>query len=120
MTFEKRSLGLAVLSWALAFAVSFLLFPIKASNAPLFDAVMNLVVLLVAGVVMRLYFRWKPVSISSAIQFGLTCLAANLILDYPMFAYGPMKMTAGQYYSEIGIAYLIYPIFGWWASRMGR
>ena len=27
----------------------------------------------------------------------------NLAFDYPMFAYGPMQMTAPRYYSEIGI-----------------
>jgi hypothetical protein len=32
-------------------------------------------------------------------------------MDYPMFAYGPMKMTAAHYYSEIGAAYLVYPAF---------
>jgi len=56
----------------------------------------------------------------SLLRFGLVCLGMNLVMDYPMFAYGPMKMTPGQYYSEIGVAYLIYPIFGWWASRMGK
>lgn len=35
----------------------------------------------------------------------------DLAMDYPMFAYGPMKMTAAHYYSEIGAAYLVYPAF---------
>ena len=120
MAVDKKSLGLALLSWVLAFAISFFLFPMKSANGPLFDTVMNLVVLLVAGLVMRLYFRGRPVSMGAAIRFGLVCLGMNLVMDYPMFAYGPMKMTPGQYYSEIGVAYLIYPIFGWWASRMGK
>lgn len=120
MAFDKQTFGLALLSWILPFGISFFLFPIKGSNAALFDTLMNLVVLLVAGVVMRMYFRRRPVTVWAAVRFGLVCLAANLICDYPMFAYGPMKMTAGQYYSEIGAAYLIYPIFGWWACRLGE
>jgi hypothetical protein len=42
----------------------------------------------------------------------------NLVFDYPMFAYGPMAMTAGAYYSEIGVAYLAFPTFGLGAARL--
>jgi hypothetical protein len=34
---------------------------------------------------------------------GALWLFMNLAFDYPMFAYGPMQMTAPRYYSEIGI-----------------
>ena len=34
-------------------------------------------------------------------------------MDYPMFAFGPMKMTAARYYAEIGAGYLLYPAFLW-------
>jgi hypothetical protein len=44
----------------------------------------------------------------------------NLICDYPMFAYGPMKMTAAAYYSEIGLTYLAIPAFAWGAARLAR
>ena len=32
-------------------------------------------------------------------------------IDYPMFAFGPMKMSMAQYYSNIGAGYLLYPVF---------
>jgi hypothetical protein len=37
-----------------------------------------------------------------------------------MFAYGPMKMTALGYYSEIGLVYLTFPIFAMMAARLAR
>ena len=37
-----------------------------------------------------------------AALLGFLWLAINLILDYPMFAYGPMRMSAARYYAEIG------------------
>ena len=51
---------------------------------------------------------------------GALWLAINLLLDYPMFAYGPMKMTVWGYYSEIGLAYLAIPIFALGAARLAR
>jgi hypothetical protein len=44
----------------------------------------------------------------------------NLALDYPMFAFGPMKIEARAYYSEIGLNYLTFPAFGFWAARLAR
>ena len=44
----------------------------------------------------------------------------NLLFDYPMFAFGPMKTTPQAYYSEIGLVYLTYPIFGLLATRMAK
>ena len=51
---------------------------------------------------------------------GAIWLAVNLVFDYPMFAYGPMKMTAAKYYSEIGVDYLIFPVFAFAATRLAR
>jgi hypothetical protein len=44
----------------------------------------------------------------------------NLVFDYPMFAYGPMKMTALGYYSEIGLVYLTFPAFAVLAARLAK
>jgi hypothetical protein len=42
-----------------------------------------------------------------------------MICDYPMFAYGPMKMDAARHYSEIGAGYLLYPAFLLCAAWLG-
>jgi hypothetical protein len=44
----------------------------------------------------------------------------NLVFDYPMFAYGPMHMTASHYYSEIGMGYLAFPAFAFTAARLAQ
>jgi hypothetical protein len=44
----------------------------------------------------------------------------NLIFDFPMFAFGPMRMTALAYYSEIGLAYLAFPAFAFLAARLAK
>jgi hypothetical protein len=116
----KRTLLLGFASWLIPFVVSFLIFPLKKSNAPLFQTLMALIVLVTAGALLQLYFRGRAVSVHEALFVSLLWLAVNLMMDYPMFAYGPMKMRAWAYYSEIGLDYLTYPAFAFWASLLAR
>jgi hypothetical protein len=118
MILWKRAALLGFLSWLLPFAVSFIVFPLKKSNAPLFGTLMGLVVLLTGGVLLTRYFRNRSVSVREAVLVGALWFAMNLVFDYPMFAYGPMEMTARSYYSEIGLGYLAFPAFAFWAARL--
>lgn len=113
-----RAIRLGLLSWFFPFIAGFVLFPLKKSNVPLFSTVMFLVVLVTAGALLTWYFRKRPVSFGEAALVGAVWLAINLVCDYPMFAFGPMKMTALAYYSEIGLVYLAYPIFAVMAAQM--
>jgi len=114
----KRALALGFLSWLIPFLISFLAFPLKKANAPLFSTVMTLVVLLTAGALFKVYFRQRVPLVSEAVLLGVLWFLVNLIFDYPMFAYGPMKMDAATYYSEIGLSYLIFPAFALGAARL--
>jgi hypothetical protein len=120
MSHRLRAFGLGLLSWFIPFAISFALFPLKAVNPTLFSTLMGLVVLTTAGILLSTYFRDCNVSAREAGYLGLLWLAMNLVLDYPMFAFGPMTMTIGHYYSEIGVAYLTFPIFAVLAVRFGQ
>lgn len=112
LTHWKRAFGLGVASWLGPFLISLLAYPLKKADAPLFATVMFLILILVAAPLRDRYFRdMEAPRMGEAAPVGVVWMAVNLALDYPMFAYGPMKMTAGQYYSEIGAAYLIYPAF---------
>jgi len=37
-------------------------------------------------------------------------MAMNLVLDLPLFAAGPMKMTPEQYMADIGATYVMIPV----------
>jgi hypothetical protein len=113
-----RAVLLGFFSWVVPFAVSFALFPLRKLNPPLFSSLMFLVVLIVAGLLLKFYFRRRAVRFGEAALVGLLWLAMNLIFDYPMFAFGPMKMTPLAYYSEIGLVYLTFPVFAVLATRI--
>ena len=120
MLLWKRAVLLGFLSWLIPFVVSIAVFPLKKVNAPLFAAIMSLVVVLVAGLLLYFYFRGRSVAVGEALEVSAMWLLINLVFDYPMFAYGPMKMTAAAYYSEIGAAYLLIPAVAFGASLLTR
>ncbi|MGA9427889.1 MAG: hypothetical protein WBV33_22595, partial [Terracidiphilus sp.] len=107
-------------SWFVPFTISFALFPLRKANPPLFSTLMFLVVLVVAGLLLRLFFLHRSVCIRQAALAGLLWTAMNLILDYPMFAFGPMQMTPLAYYSEIGLVYLTFPIFALLSAPLAK
>ncbi len=117
----KRALGLGFLSWLAPFAFSVLAFPLKKANPPLFEGVMVWALCVAAGVLYAAYLSNAAPRLAEAAPLGFLWAAINLVCDYPMFAYGPMKMTAAQYYSGIGVDYAIYPAFliatAWIAGR---
>ena len=115
-----RAILFGLLSWFIPFVTGFALFPLKKSNASLFSTLMYLVVLVTAGALLNFYFRKRAVSVRKSALVGAVWLAINLVCDYPMFAYGPMKMTPLGYYSEIGLVYLTYPVFAILAARMAK
>jgi hypothetical protein len=115
-----RAVGIGFFSWLIPFLISFLVFPLKKTNTPLFSSIMYLVVLLIAGVLLHFYFRKRSVSVTEAGLVGTLWMAINLIFDFPMFAFGPMKMTPLGYYSEIGLVYLTFPVFAMLAARLAK
>jgi hypothetical protein len=115
-----RAILFGLLSWFIPFVAGFVLFPLKKSNAPLFSTLMYLAVLMTAGLLLAWYFRKRTVSIREAALVGAVWLVNNLVCDYPMFAYGPMKLTPLGYYSEVGLVYLTYPVFAVMAARLAK
>jgi hypothetical protein len=106
-----RELGFALLAWLVPFLVSVCIFPLKQSHPPLFESLMGVAL---AGSTVALgctYLRREASgSLVRGATVGLIWAAANWILDGLMFSGGPMKMTLGQYVSDIGVAYLMIPI----------
>ena len=115
-----RALWLGFLSWLIPFILGFAAFPLKKVNAPLFSTVMYLIVLATAGALILWYFRNRPLSVGEAALVGTLWLAINLVCDYPMFAFGPMKMTPLAHYSEIGLVYLTFPAFALLAAKLAK
>jgi uncharacterized membrane protein YpjA len=106
-----RQIGFAFLAWFIPFAASVCLYPIKRSHGPIFDSLMGIILtgstVLLFAIESRRVMRGQFIH---AMKVGLAWVIANWFFDAFMFGGGPMKMSLGQYISEIGISYLMIPV----------
>jgi len=116
----KRALTFGFTSWLIPFVLSCILFPIKLGNAPLYNNVLALIGLSTGAWLMSRYFANRPATLMEALFLALLWTAMNLVLDQPFFSFGPMRMNAVQYWSEIGLGYFTLPIFAVGATRLAR
>jgi len=105
-----REIGFALVAWAIPFAVSVCIFPLKKSNTPLFDSLMGVVLTASTVLLGLLYFkRVRERTVMRGLIVGVIWMVANWLLDAVMFSGGPMKMSFDQYASDIGVAYFMIP-----------
>jgi hypothetical protein len=100
------------LTWAIAFAISFVVFPFKASDRGLFESVMAVTVAALAALFAILYLRAVKTSfLKEGVLIGGVWFLVNLVIDLFLFLPpSPMQMSLGAYMTDIGLTYLIYPI----------
>jgi len=107
----RTALLYGFLLWLGPFVLSVLIGSLRNSNRPLFESIMP--VALAAGTVWlsNRYHRKRPqASLREWLGVGLLWLLMSLLLDWPMFAAGPMQMTLAQYLADIGATYVMIPI----------
>jgi len=98
------------LVWLSAFVVAFVIFPLRESARPLFESIMPVVVTTATVVCAVLYFRRVRSSfVREGVLLGLVWLAMNVVIDLPLMLSGPIQMTLGEYFADIGLTYLIIP-----------
>jgi hypothetical protein len=108
----KSALLLGLLNWLLPFAISFVVFPLKANNYYLFESLMTVIVVFAAVLFAYHYFRKVETNyIREGVLLGFLWLAINLFIDLVLFLpKSPMQMPFALYMSQIGIKYLTIPI----------
>jgi hypothetical protein len=113
------------LTWLIPFAVSFVVFPFKASNRGLFEMVMAVTVTAVAIIFAMLYLNAVQRGFArEGTLIGIAWFIINIIIDLCLFLpSSPMQMSLPDYMTDIGFTYLIYPIvsigFGYLLDRKG-
>jgi len=107
------------LVWLIPFIVSVLIYPLKESQAPLFESIMP-VIITASVVVFSMLFLRKPESrsLKAWIIVGIMWFLLCFLLDLTMFIWGPMKMPFTAYIKDIGLTYLIIPIISYGFGRI--
>ena len=99
------------LIWLVPFVVAVCIYKVRESNRPLFESIMPVVVAAATVFLANRYHRKRAATdLREWYQVGFIWLLVSLLLDWPMFSYGPMKMTAAEYFSDIGVTYLLIPV----------
>lgn len=115
MTSWGKVIGIGCLVWLVPFIVAFMVFPIHASNRPLFESIMAVAV--TGSAVGFGIWYLKNITrdiVIEAVKLGILWFVISVLIDAPlMLLGGPMKMTQGQYLSDIGVTYLCIPIVTW-------
>jgi len=97
--------------WVIPFLVAMFTYSFRESNRPLFESIMTVVLIsCVVGAGIKYFRDVKAEFLQEGIFMGIIWLAVSLVLDFPMFSFGPMKMNTFDYISDIGLMYLIIPI----------
>jgi hypothetical protein len=119
----KKAIIFGILVWAVPFAVSFLIFPIRQSNRIMFESIMPDIVAGTVVIFALLYYKnAMAVSVWEGLRLGLIWFAISFLIDLVMFSSGPMKMPFTDYLADVGIVYLMIPIItvGFAGSLCGR
>ena len=100
------------LTWLIAFAISFVVFPFKALDRGLFESVMAVTVAGLAVLFAILYLRAVNAGfLKEGVLIGGVWFLVNIVIDLFLFLPpSPMQMSLGAYMTDIGLTYLIYPI----------
>jgi len=105
-----RIVGYGFLLWLAPFAVSCAAFPLRQAMPPLFESIMAVTVTLCVTVLaVRHFRRLNERFVMEGVNAGITWVVMSIALDIPIFL-GPIGMSAGQYFADVALTYLIYPV----------
>lgn len=93
--------------WLFAFAVSFVLFPIRQSDPIYFETLMTVTAVLGTIVLCVYSFRREVGRFTRhGILAGFVWMLVNVLFDLVIFVWGPLRMTPMNYFKDIGLTYL--------------
>lgn len=97
--------------WVIPFLVAMFTFSFRESNRALFESIMPVTLAAcIVGFAVKHFRAIEKDFLREGIIVGALWLVISLLLDFPMFSWGPMKMSAFDYIADIGITYLIIPV----------
>jgi len=104
-----RLVGFGFLIWLIPFLVSFVIFPLRSSNRPLFESIMPVVLVFAVMIFSVLYFKKiEHQSLREGTLIGVVWFVISIAIDLVLFLPpSPMQMSIADYMEDIGLTYLI-------------
>ena len=107
--YVKWIIGFGILIWLIPFLVSFVVFPLKDSNRPLFESIMPVVLTITVVTFSILFFkRVDKEFMKEGFIVGIVWFTISIVIDLFMFIpESSMHMSLVDYIMDIGLTYLI-------------
>ncbi|MCK4347723.1 MAG: hypothetical protein KAW47_03820 [Thermoplasmatales archaeon] len=107
--YVKWIIGFGILIWLISFLVSFVVFPLKDSNRPLFESIMPVVLTITVVTFSILFFkRVDKEFMKEGFIVGIVWFTISIVIDLFMFIpESNMHMPLVDYIMDIGLTYLI-------------
>ena len=107
--YVKWIIGFGILIWLIPFLVSFVVFPLKDSNRPLFESIMPVILTITVVIFSILFFkRVDREFMKEGFIIGIVWFTISIIIDLFMFIpESSMHMSLVDYIMDIGLTYLI-------------
>lgn len=108
----KLALIYGFLIWLIPFVLALVLFPIHEQDRPFFESIMP-VALVAVTVYFTVQYIKKVESVDTwqeGLMLGILWMLLSIVVDLPLFSYGPMKMPFVNYWKDIGFTYLLIPV----------
>jgi len=104
-----KLVGFGFLIWLIPFLVSFVIFPLRNTDRPLFESIMPVVLVLAVMIISVLYFKKiEKESLKEGVIAGVLWFILSLVIDLMLFLpASPMQMSFSDYMVDIGLTYLI-------------
>ncbi|MBE3121809.1 MAG: hypothetical protein IMZ53_15950 [Thermoplasmata archaeon] len=104
-----KLVGFGFLIWLIPFLVSFVIFPLRDANRPLFESIMPIILVLTVMIISVLYFKKiEKESLKEGVIAGVLWFVLSLVIDLMLFLpASPMQMSFSDYMMDIGLTYLI-------------
>jgi hypothetical protein len=99
------------LIWLSIFIGAMLIFKIHESDRIFFETLISIICTLVIVLYTTIYFKKIQSNfLNEGIKIGIIWMLVNLIIDLPMFSFGPMAKPLWDYFKDIGFMYISIPI----------
>jgi hypothetical protein len=107
--YVKWIIGFGILIWQIPFLISFVVFPLKDSNRPLFESIMPVVLTITVVTFSILFFkRVDKEFMKEGFIVGIVWFTISIVIDLFMFIpESSMHMPLVDYIMDIGLTYLI-------------
>ena len=107
--YVKWIICFGILIWLIPFLVSFIVFPLKDSNRPLFESIMPVVLTITVVTFSILFFkRVDKEFMKEGFIVGIVWFTISIVIDLFMFIpESNMHMLLVDYIMDIGLTYLI-------------